>query len=290
MEVSVTFCQALNKDYHLKILFSMKVYLLASLVIGLVSGRSLTGDYASHGVMSDYGGEDHGDDYGGGSGYEDKKCSPTYETKYKEECIDYTEKVCYTKQQEKCSDMQISKCKAVQTLSQTRKCFDVTEILCSLKEDVQYEEVPAVSTSQRCHQATERVCDTAYETRIIEKDDYKCISVVNPWCGYKDSPVYGKTCRTTMHFDCRPSYGYGPMAVSGGHDSYDKSGGYAEQGDSYGQSNGPEYKCTRTPSTKCYTTTRTVSTPYCEDRTEKVCEKLTERVPMPEEKQVCHDE
>merc|ERR1719510_1844999 len=228
MEVSVTFCQALNKDYHLKILFSMKIYLLASLVIGLVSGRSLTGDYASPGVMSDYGGEDHGDDYGGGSGYEDKKCSPTYETKYKEECIDYSEKVCYTTQKEKCSDVEIRKCKAIQSISQTRKCFDVTDLLCSLQEDIQYEQIPAVFTVQKCHKITERVCDTAYETTLTEKDDFQCVSIVNPSCGTKNYPVYDKTCRTTTQFDCKPSYGYGPMAASG-YDSYGKSAGYADQ-------------------------------------------------------------
>merc|ERR1712184_181552 len=46
----------------------------------------------------------------------------------------------------------------------------------------------------------------------------------------------------------------------------------------------------KTHETKCYTTPRTVSTEYCEDREEKVCEKLTERVPVPSEKQNCHDE
>merc|ERR1712080_441872 len=42
--------------------------------------------------------------------------------------------------------------------------------------------------------------------------------------------------------------------------------------------------------TKCYTTPRTVSSDYREDREEKVCEKLTEKVPVPSEKQNCHDE
>merc|ERR1712173_337539 len=52
----------------------------------------------------------------------------------------------------------------------------------------------------------------------------------------------------------------------------------------------PETKCKRTHEPKCYTTPRTVTTEYCEDREEKVCEKLTERVPVPSEKQNCHDE
>jgi hypothetical protein len=52
----------------------------------------------------------------------------------------------------------------------------------------------------------------------------------------------------------------------------------------------PETKCKRTYETKCYTTPRAVSTEYCEDREEKVCEKMTEMVPVPKEKQNCHDE
>merc|ERR1719167_635960 len=35
---------------------------------------------------------------------------------------------------------------------------------------------------------------------------------------------------------------------------------------------------------------RTVASDYCEDREEKVCEKLTEMVPVPVERQNCHDE
>merc|ERR1711972_1193997 len=66
--------------------------------------------------------------------------------------------------------------------------------------------------------------------------------------------------------------------------------GYASS-DSYEvSSSAPQYKCKRTPETKCYTTPRTVSSEYCEDREEEVCEKLTWGVPVPKEKQVCHDE
>merc|ERR1712098_763964 len=93
-------------------------------------------------------------------------------------------------------------------------------------------------------------------------------------------------CRTMINFDCKPQeYGYG----SSGSDGYGSSG--YESSDSYGGSgSAPQYKCKRTPETKCYTTPRTVTSEYCEDREEEVCEKLTERVPLPKEKQVCHDE
>merc|ERR1712110_975234 len=238
-------------------------------------GSSMEPTSSYRGIMeptSDHGSEGYGtgDVEYGRSGYGEKKCYPTHETKFREACEDYSEKVCYTTQKESCTDVPGQKCKAIQTLKQERKCFNVNEMLCSLKENVQYEEIPAVFTIQKCHKVTERVCDTAYETEYTEKDDFQCVSIVNPSCGTKNYPVYDKTCRTTTQFDCKPSYGYGPMAASGGydsygksagyadqdsygnHDSYGKSGGYADQ-DSYGQSSGPDYKCTRTPNTKCYT-------------------------------------
>merc|ERR1711862_793222 len=152
------------------------------------------------------------------------------------------------------------------------------------KESVQHEEIPASFTVQKCVTVTERVCDTAYDTEITERDNFKCIHVPNTYCALKDRTVYDKTCRTMINFDCKPQdYGYGSSDEYGssGYDSSDSYGGYSST---------PQYKCKRTPETKCYTTPRTVTFEYCEEREEEVCEKLTERVPVPQEKQVCHDE
>merc|ERR1719259_450355 len=100
---------------------------------------------------------------------------------------------------------------------------------------------------------------------------------MNPYCVKKDRTVYDKTCRTMVNFDCK--------AEGGNYSGYGASaGGYGES------SYEPEYKCQRSHETKCYTTPRTVSSDYCEDREEKVCEKLTEMVPVPVERQNCHDE
>merc|ERR1711864_52260 len=261
-----------------KIIFKMKLYLLVVLAV-TVSGSPLSGNLAY-----EKGGEaGYGADYGSGD-YGGQKCYPTYETKYKEQCEDYSEKVCYTTQRESCNDIQRKKCKAIQTLKHERKCYDVNEMLCSLKENVQYEEVPAVFTVQKCHKIADRICDTVYETELTERDDFKCINIVNPYCASKEHTIYDKTCRTITHFDCKSS-GYGAKSSysEGSQDSYavDSYGGSSYESD---------YKCKRTPETKCYTTPRTVSTQYCEDREEKVCEKLTERVPVPSEKQNCHDD
>merc|ERR1712066_799746 len=173
--------RTLEENIH-QVLNIMELYLLASLLDGLASGLTLPGwgttdptpDYG--GTMestSDYGSESYGtaDVEYGRSGYGDKKCYPTYETKFRDACEDYSEKVCYTTQKESCIDVPGQKCKAIQTSKQERKCFDVNEMLCSLKENVKYEEIPAVFTIQKCHKITERVCDTVYETEYTEKDD-----------------------------------------------------------------------------------------------------------------------
>merc|ERR1711981_695563 len=160
-----------------------------------------------------------GDDYGG------KKCYPTYETKYKEQC----------------EDVQGKKCKAIKSSKHERKCYDVTELLCSLKENVQYEEIPAVFTVQKCHKIKERVCDTVYETELTERDDFKCVKVTNPYCALKEHTVYDKTCRTLVHFDCKASdYGpYNSQAAGSGH-----TGGSDYASDGYGGSEyAPEHKC-----------------------------------------------
>merc|ERR1711862_81841 len=162
----------------------MKYVIAIVFFTGLVYGGSMYGSTPSiTSGSSDYGGDSYADNSG-------QKCYPTYETKYKKQCESYDEKVCYTTHLEACEPVVGKKCKAIQTSKQERKCFDVNELLCSLKENVQYEEIPAVFTVQKCHKMKERVCDTVYETELTEKDDYKCITVVNPYCAKKDRTVY----------------------------------------------------------------------------------------------------
>merc|ERR1719439_27268 len=95
-------------------------------------------------------------------------------------------------------------------------------ILRNQKENVQYEEITAVFTVQKCHKMKERVCDTVYETELTEKDDYKCITIVNPYCAKKDRTVYDKTCRTMVNFDCKAQGGnaYGGSSTSNGDAGY----------------------------------------------------------------------
>merc|ERR1719411_1673831 len=174
--------------------------------------------------------------------------------------------------------------------------FRRSEQFCSLKEEVQYEEVPSVFALQKCHTVTERVCDTLYDTEMAERDDFKCIEVVNPYCTTKELTVYDKTCRTMTNFDCKAqeyrdvAAGYGEVARGSYGESSQDSYAAGFQ-DPYGSPrNENQYTCKRTPETKCHSTPRTVSQEHCEERKENVCEKLTASMPMPTPKQNCRDE
>ena len=108
----------------------------------------------------DYGGSDSYDkepDYGkssyGESDYGKKpyeKCTYYDETQYQEHCEDYEERICTTNHKEKCSDVKDENCRGVVSSKQMRKCFDVTELKCSLKEDVEMETVQMPVTVQKC--------------------------------------------------------------------------------------------------------------------------------------------
>merc|ERR1712033_63558 len=69
---------------------------------------------------------------------------PSYNTNeevYEEKCIPYTEKTCYTQQREQCKEVYEKNCTAVIDEFEERECFDVTELMCSLAESIQYEMV-----------------------------------------------------------------------------------------------------------------------------------------------------
>jgi hypothetical protein len=82
------------------------------------------------------------------------RCTPYEETVYVDRCEHYNEQVCYTTHQEQCEDVHDQNCRAIVSGAQTRKCFNVTELICGLKEEVQYEVVNAVFTVQKCHKVS----------------------------------------------------------------------------------------------------------------------------------------
>ena len=77
-------------------------------------------------------------------------CHPVEKLSYVDECIPYVEKTCFTQQKELCKDVFEKNCTAVIDEYEERECFDVTELICQLGENVQYEMVDETYTVQRC--------------------------------------------------------------------------------------------------------------------------------------------
>jgi len=154
-------------------------------------------------------------------------------------------------------------CTAVIDEFEERECFDVTELMCSLAESIQYEMVDETYTVQRCTGVTDRVCDTVYDLAQSTKDDFQCVDIDYQYCWDEDKVVKDRTCIFSVDFDCKKQKPYdGKGAV----------------------------QCEKTPTKKCYDTPRKVQEEICKPQTSKYCEKFTNEFPYPVEKQNCHTE
>jgi len=190
-------------------------------------------------------------------------CHAVEKIVYQDKCIPYIEKTCYTQQVEKCKPAFEKNCTAVIDSFQKRECFDVTELLCQLTENIEYVMVDEQYTVQRCTRVSDRVCDTVYDMAVTTKDDFKCVDVQHHYCWSEEKILKDRTCVFTVDFDCKkdkPEDGEGVV------------------------------KCEKTPTKKCYDSPRKVSQEICKPRTSKWCEKLTNEIPFPAEKQNCHSE
>merc|ERR1712168_141386 len=107
-------------------------------------------------------------------------CHPVEEIVHENRCLPYVEKTCFTQQQEQCKDVY--------------ECFDVTELMCSLAESIQYEMVDETYTVQRCTGVTDRVCDTVYDLAQSTKDDFQCVDIDYQYCWDEDKMVKDRTC------------------------------------------------------------------------------------------------
>jgi len=259
-----------------------------------------TGGYKDDG----YGGS--ADPYSKDDGYGGKTvCTPYFDTVFQEFCESYTDRVCRTTHEERCTDAPDQNCRAVVTNQQNRKCFDVTELVCKLREDVKYETVQVGFTVQKCHKVQERVCDTVFDISHTTKENHQCIRVNNPFCTFEETTIVDKTCRTQTKFDCpsevHDSYGMGGSGYGDDSTGYGKGGygddstgygkgGYGDDSTGYGKGGIEQPQCKRSQSTKCYDTPRTVSVPKCSKKSDKVCESMPQRVPTVGERQHCHNE
>jgi len=244
-------------------------------------------------------------------------CTFVDEVEYKEKCEPYTDKVCYTSHEEFCEDVYDQTCRSFISKSQIRKCFNVTETVCTLKEDVSYEVIDAVFTVQKCSRASDKVCDTVYAMEETKVQREECILVPSFVCTSEEKTVHEKTCRTETKFDCDTdkitSGGYGtayqPTSIYGHvaqnsyntlpivQTSYDSRSGQGQKPDTTVPKSDTsdtvtteEPKCKTHQETRCNTTPRQVTTQSCKKSEEKVCEQITERHPKPNEKAHCRNE
>ena len=125
----------------------MKALLLALALAPLVHSRVMDSyPSAPETAPSSYGEpQTQSDGYGA-----QPQCTYYEETKYREHCEEFDEKLCTTTHKESCTDVQDENCGGVISSKQTRKCFDVTELRCSLKEDVKMETIQMPVTVQKC--------------------------------------------------------------------------------------------------------------------------------------------
>ena len=110
---------------------------------------------------------------------------------------------------------------------------------------------------------SDRICDTVYDLSITTKDDFQCVDIDYQYCWDEEKIVKDRTCIFSVDFDCgkyKPKDGKGAVG------------------------------CQKTPTKKCYDTPRKVSEQLCKPRTDKWCEKFTNEIPFPVEKQNCHNE
>merc|ERR1712063_223406 len=126
-----------------------------------------------------------------------------------------------------------------------RECFDVTELICQLGENVQNEMVDETYTVQRCTKVSDRICDTVYDLSITTKDDLQCVDIDYQYCWDEEKIVKDRTCIFSVDFDCgkyKPKDGKGAVG------------------------------CQKTPTKKCYDTPRKVSEQLCKPVVRQVCE------------------
>merc|ERR1712058_118896 len=161
-------------------------------------------------------------------------CHPVERTVYKGECLPYIEKTCYTQQVEQCKDVYEKNCTSVIDESEHRECFDVTELICKLVENIQYEMVDETYTVQRCTRVTDRVCDTVYDLDVTTKDDFQCIDHHYEKCWEEDKVIKDRTCIYSYDFQC------GKIKMNGKSD-----------------------QCEKVPTKKCYDTARKVKEEIC---------------------------
>jgi len=181
---------------------------------------------------------------------------------FKDVCIPYKEKICYTHFKEDCQQIPHRVCTGTISTSYERACFDVDELICGLKEEVDYETLEEEFYVQLCTVVKERVCDTTFDIALHTNDDFQCCELEGQFCEDKEVEIKDITCKETSEFDCQkviPPEGYGKIT-----------------------------QCTPMPIKTCYETPRTIRKEVCRPDNTRFCEKFSNAFPQPEQRQNCH--
>merc|ERR1719319_1086573 len=101
---------------------------------------------------------------------------------YKDVCEPYMEKICVTQNKEQCHEVPFKNCTGIIETKQDRRCFDVTELVCGLKEEVRFDTLVEEFSVQLCTVMKERLCDTTFVIGQTTRD---------------------VTCKDTFDFDCQ---------------------------------------------------------------------------------------
>merc|ERR1712226_1266791 len=230
-----------------------------------VGGTTMMSDYMD-GIIEEYelpdGMAPNDNGYGGEA---ELKCHMEEKVTYEDVCEPYEEEMCYTQNVEKCEDKPHGNCTGSVDIQMDQVCFNVNEMLCSLKQKTDYDAVQEKYQVQKCTTIMDRVCDTNYNLDVVTEDDYQCIDLAGHYCEDIEVAVQDVVCKYTFKFDCKkPKRG---------------EGGY-----------GMEKVCTKEPEEKCYETPRTIRKSVCKPQNSRHCEKFSNTALRPVEKQNCHFE
>ena len=133
---------------------------------------------------------------------------------FKDVCIPYKEKTCYTHFKEDCQQIPHRVCTGTVSTEYERACFDVDELICGLKEEMDYESLEEEFYVQLCTVVKERVCDTTFDIAVQTHDDFQCCELEGQLCEDKEVEIKDITCKETSEFDCQkvaPPEGYGKI-------------------------------------------------------------------------------
>ena len=138
-------------------------------------------------------------------GDQEPSCHTEQKVLFEDKCETYTETTCYTQNKEKCEEDWLKNCTGIIQTKVDRRCFNVIELLCSLKEDILYQTLRETYQIQRCFVAKDRVCDTIFAMDTDSQDDVSVSGagdskLLHGGCGYQRRHLHSVdfTCKNMM--------------------------------------------------------------------------------------------